>query len=267
MARKSKVVLICDKHRGDVEAVGSPRDHHRRPAPQARPLRRPPGRGPSGRSALVEAVDQRLVGVHVLGPEPQRPVQRQHPSQLGDASEWAEANGHELPGRGSHPPGRARGLRGVQGLIGGSAGSIRWGSDGGSVGGAPPLDRRLEQFEVVLAQGDDLRRRARFLDLDRGNGIGDARMGVAQPMALGRSPPLGCRRPGPVPDTQGIARTCRFPAPVLGREILRPTTPGSWGPGGRSRLRRAAAASWWRLGTSKWRSRAAMARFTVDSEA
>lgn len=98
MARKSKVVLICDKHRGEVEAVGTLEividgerrrldlcaEHMAEARRAVRPWLRaatvaPASSGRSGRSNASTRRNSAMVRA------------------------WAEANGYELPGRGRIP--------------------------------------------------------------------------------------------------------------------------------------------------------------------
>jgi hypothetical protein len=102
MARKSKVVLICDKHRGDVEAVGTLEiiiDGQRRKLDlcadhlaEARRVVRPWLR------AATTSVAPSTSG-------PSRSGRSNASTRRNSAMlrEWAESNGYELPGRGRIP--------------------------------------------------------------------------------------------------------------------------------------------------------------------
>lgn len=103
MARKSKVVLICDKHRGDVEAVGTLEiiiDGQRRKLDlcadhmaEARRVVRPWLRAAEASGTVSSA----------SGPSRSGRSNASTRRQSAMLREWAEANGYELPGRGRIP--------------------------------------------------------------------------------------------------------------------------------------------------------------------
>lgn len=104
MARKTKVVVVCDKHRGEVEAVGSIEisidgdrrsldlcaEHLAEIRKAMRPwLRQAPAKAPTrSRSGTKKATNRR------------------RPTRSADASAvrtWARENGYEVPTRGRIP--------------------------------------------------------------------------------------------------------------------------------------------------------------------
>jgi hypothetical protein len=105
MARKSKVVLICDKHRGDVEAVGTLEiiiDGQRRKLDlcadhlaEARRVVRP----------WLRAATTSAAPSSGGGSGPSRSGRSNASTRRNSAMlrEWAVANGYELPGRGRIP--------------------------------------------------------------------------------------------------------------------------------------------------------------------
>jgi hypothetical protein len=100
MARKTKVVTVCDRHRGDVEAAGTIEividgerrridlcaEHLAELRRAVRPWLKPSPSAPAART--------------------RKPAAARRPKRSPDSAavrEWAQANGYELPARGRIP--------------------------------------------------------------------------------------------------------------------------------------------------------------------
>lgn len=106
MARKTKVITVCDRHRGDVDAVGTIEiviDGDRRKVDlcaehlsEFRKMARPWVSGPSGRAP-------KSAGRSRAKTPPTRARRRRGGDDLGAIRDWARANGYEVSDRGRLP--------------------------------------------------------------------------------------------------------------------------------------------------------------------
>ena len=109
MARKTKVIVVCDRHRGEVEAVGSVEvvvDGNRRSLDlcsehltEFRKVVRPwlGGRAAAAKPKATKAAAAR--------PSGRRRASRRRPSsaEMTEIRTWARANGYEISDRGRLP--------------------------------------------------------------------------------------------------------------------------------------------------------------------